>query len=197
MLTYINIPGFIIFLAWLFEGVKCVLEILKTISFEGLDQTFFVETGGTCLVFMWSLQVYHGFIEIRRTYAIRPLSPGQPFTPDVSSRSAHPSGFIPSFLLCNTSRNYIGQRSPPDRGHLCFAPSSGVRAAWSQCQACGALIVFSLASDADAGSQLQRAAAVQKTKERWFQWRDGGGREEWENPQMYRGESAVMERQIL
>lgn len=36
MMTYINIPGFIIFLAWLFEGV---LEILSTVSFEGLDGT--------------------------------------------------------------------------------------------------------------------------------------------------------------
>lgn len=39
MLTYINIPGFIIFLAWLFESAKCVPEILNTVSFEGLDGT--------------------------------------------------------------------------------------------------------------------------------------------------------------
>lgn len=55
---------------------------------------------------------------------------------------------------------------------------------------------FPFASDADAGSELQRAAVVQKEKKRWLQWGDGGGREDWENPQMYRGESAVTEQQI-
>lgn len=55
---------------------------------------------------------------------------------------------------------------------------------------------FSFASDADAGPELQRAAVVQKEKKRWLQWGNGGGKEDWENPQMYCGESAVREQQI-
>ena len=63
-------------------------------------------------------------------------------------------------------------------------------------QRCDFLFFFFFVSDADAGSELQWAAVVQEEKERWLQWGDGGGREDWENPQMYRGESAVPEQQI-
>lgn len=56
---------------------------------------------------------------------------------------------------------------------------------------CVFLIAFVLAFDTDGGSKLQRAAAVQKEEKRGLQWGDRGGREAWENPQMYCGESAV------
>lgn len=64
-------------------------------------------------------------------------------------------------------------------------------------EVCGAVILFSFTSDADAGSELQRAAVVQKEEEGWFQWGEGGGGENRENPQMYRGESAVVEHLVL
>lgn len=91
---------------------------------------------------MWSLQVYHKFIEIRRTYAIRP-------------RTCHRCHLIPPwFLLRNTSRSYIGQRSPPHRG----------AAAWSRW--CGALIVFSLPSDPLTQMQAQSSSELLLSRKR-------------------------------
>lgn len=48
-----------------------------------------------------------------------------------------------------------------------------------------------LTFDTDGGPKLQWAAAVQKEEKRWLKWGDRGGREAWENSQMYCGESAV------
>ena len=43
--------------------------------------------------------------------------------------------------------------------------------------------------DPDGGAKHQRAVAVQKKEKRRLQWRDRGGREAWENPQVHCGES--------
>lgn len=123
-----------------------------------------------------------------------PSVTGSTFTQDVLMQSPHHSGFILLFLLCYfplLCRVEVVSCWRASVVSFQLRYHSGVESMWFSF-----FFFFPFASDADAGSELQRAAVVQKEKKRWLQWGDGGGREDWENPQMYRGESAVTEQQI-
>lgn len=96
-------------------------------------------------------------------------------------------------MLCNTYFNYVAWSSRPEhfteKTSFCF--SLFFRDYISVCEFCCVLIAFVLTFDTDGGPELQRTAAVQKEEKRRLQWGDRGGREAWENPQMYCGESAA------
>lgn len=70
------------------------------------------------------------------------------------------------------------------------------KAAQGVCEVFCVLIACVLAFDTDGGPKLQWAAAIQKEEKRWLKWGDRGGREAWENPQMYCGESVVIEQRV-
>lgn len=105
-------------------------------------------------------------------------------------------------MLNNAYYDCIGYSSCVEHGHIiqrrteCLCVPfliivEDVEAVYGLCEVCCVLIAFVLAFDTDGESKLQRAAAVQKEKKRGLQWGGRGGREAWENPQMYCGESAM------
>lgn len=68
----------------------------------------------------------------------------------------------------------------------------GQRSVYGVFKLFGDLITFVLVLEPDGGPKLQRAAADQEEKERGIQWGDWWEREACENPQMYRGEEALI-----